>query len=129
MWKTRSFIQSNGKTLISEWYAAQSEEVQEAFLGRMKFLRGLPSNGWKRPYVGQLRHGSCKGLFEIVISVSGVEHRPVGFFSGEMEFTFLAFATERDGKFDPIMTCNVAQKRKDIILNDKERSREFTIYG
>ena len=129
MWKLRSFVLPNGKSLVSEWYAAQSEEVQEAFLARMKFLFGLSGNGWGRPYVGQLRWASCKGLFEIVISVNGVEHRPIGYFSGKMEFTFLGFATERDGKFDPLTVCDVAQKRKDIIHSNKERSREFKVYG
>lgn len=119
----------NGKLLVSEWLAAQSEEVQEAFLGRMKFLRSLPGNAWDRPYVGQLRWASCKGLFEIVVSVQNVEHRPVGYFSGQQEFTIVAFATERDRKLEPLTTCEVAQKRKDIIRNNKERSREFKIYG
>src|SRR5215212_485650 len=116
MWTLKSFTLLNPtRTLVAEWYAVQTEEVQEAFEARMKFLRGLPGNGWTRPYVGQLRHGSCKGLFEIVISLPSVEHRPIGYFSGKMEFTIVAFATERDSKFDPITICETAQKRIDII--------------
>jgi hypothetical protein len=129
MWTLKSYTSPNGKTIVSEWLDVQSEEVQEAFIARMKFLRGLPANGWNRPRVGQLRRGSCKGLFEIVISLPNVEHRPIGYFSGKMEFTIVAFATERDSKFDPITICDTAQSRIEIIRNNKERCREFKIYG
>ncbi len=88
-----------------------------------------PDNGWDRPFVGQLRKGECKGLFEIVLKVNNVQHRPIGYYSAKMEFTFLAFATERDGKFDPPNVCGTAKKRIEIIREDKERVREFTIYG
>ena len=113
-------------TIVAEWYAAQDDAVQAAFLGRMKFLRGLPGNGWDRPYVGQLRGKRCKGLFEIVIEVGNVQYRPIGYFSGEMEFTFVAFAEERDNKLIPESTCDTAKKNIEIIKQNKERVRGIT---
>lgn len=79
---------------------------------------------WQRPYIGKLRD-KCKGLYEIRFEVGNVQHRPIGYFSGELEFTFLAFATERGSKFNPLHICETAQKRKQLIEQRKERAREF----
>jgi hypothetical protein len=114
-------------TVVKQWFAGQYEHVQQAFLVRMKFLAGLPADGWDRPYVGQLRHGECKGLYEIVISVADVEHRPIGYFSGKQEFTIVAFATERDGNFDPKSVCATAKKLIQAIKEGKEHVRVFTV--
>jgi hypothetical protein len=118
LWRLKSFTLPDCKTpLVKEWFVMQSEDVQAAFLVRMKDLQRRPGNGWDRPNVGQLR-GKCKGLFEIVLKVNKVQHRPLGYFSGKMEFTFLAFATERDGKFNPPDVCKTAQNRKSLIENE-----------
>jgi len=127
LWKLKSLTLPNStRTIVAEWFAAQDDAVQAAFLGRMKFLIGLPGDGWDRPYVGQLRR-ECKGLFEIVIEVGNVQYRPIGYFSGEMEFTFLAFATERDDRLVPASVCDTAKRNIEIIEQHKERAREITI--
>lgn len=51
--------------------------------------------------------------------------RRIGYFSGELEFTILAFATERDNKFDPLHICETAKQRKQQIEQRKELAREF----
>lgn len=132
LWKLKSLVDRRSEkepkeTIVKQWFDGQYEEVQDAFLARMKFLRGLPENGWDRPYVGQLRRKECKGLFEIVISVENAEHRPIGYFSGRMEFTIVAFAKERNGKFDPKTVCAVAKKLIERIDEGKEHVREFVI--
>lgn len=127
MWLLKSFTNPEGKTIVGLWYAAQTEDVKTAFRTRMKFLIPLGEKGWDRPQVGQLRHGDCKGLFEIVLKVNKVQHRPIGYFSGKMEFTFLAFATERDGEFEPPNVCTTAQQRLELIRRDNKRVREFRI--
>ena len=127
-WKLKSVTVSGvvSTTIVSEWFEAQDDAVQMAFLTRMKFLIELPYDGWKRPYVGQLRR-ECKGLFEIRLPVNKVQHRPIGYFSGIREFTFLAFATERDNKLNPINICETAFNRKTMIESNRERVREITI--
>jgi hypothetical protein len=127
MWTLKSFTNPDSKTIVGLWYAAQSEDVKTAFRTRMKFLIPLGENGWDRPQVGQLRHGDCKGLYEIVLKVNKVQHRPIGYFSGKMEFTFLAFATERDNTFEPPNVCTTAKQRLDLIRKDNKRVREFRI--
>jgi hypothetical protein len=123
-WTVRGFTLSatDYRTVVTDWYESQFEDVQAAFYTRMEFL--IERENWDRPYVGQLR-GECRGLFEIVLKVNNVQHRPIGYFSGKQEFTFLAFATERDGEFDPKNICKTAFKRKVIIEANKERAREI----
>jgi hypothetical protein len=127
LWTLKSFTRPDGKLIVAEWYEQQSEAVQVAFITRMKFLRARPEDGWDRPHVGQLRHGECKGLYEIVLKVNKVQYRPLGYYSAQMEFTIVAFATERDGKFDPPNICETAQERIKLIEERKGRVREFTI--
>jgi len=74
-----------------------------------------------------LRHGDCKALFEIVISVANAEHRPIGYFSGKQEFTIVAFAVERDGSFDPKSVCGAAKKLIQAIKEGKEHVRIFNV--
>jgi hypothetical protein len=125
-WKLKSLTDANDDIIVSEWLDSQTPEVQFAFETRMKFLVAQSGGGWDRPNVGQL-HGKCKGLFEIRLKVNKVQYRPIGYFSGPQEFTFVAFATERDGKFDPPDICKTAQARRVLIELNKERSRAFTI--
>lgn len=127
LWTLKSYTRPDGKTIVAEWYEQQSDTVQAIFLTRLKFLRGRPNNGWDRPDVGQLRHGKCKGLYEIVLKMDGVQHRPLGYYSGKLEFTIVAFATERDKQFNPPNICETAQERIAFIKKHKERVREFTV--
>ena len=128
LWKLKGLVDRRtvNQTVVDQWYLSQTEPVQVAFVTRMKFLRGLPGDGWDRPYVGQLRWKECKGLFEIVISVGNIEYRPIGYFSGEKEFTIVAFATERDGKFEPKTVCATAKRLIERIKKGQEKVRDFT---
>lgn len=127
LWTLKSFVLSDGVTkLVEQWLAEQDVSVQLAFITRLRYLQGLPANGWDRPYVGQLRR-ECKGLFEIVLKVNKVQYRPIGYFSGRMEFTILAFAIEKGSKFEPLNVCEQAFNRKALIEENEERASEFTI--
>lgn len=129
-WKIKSLTDRRSETVpketvLKQWFEGQTEDVQAAFLVIMKHLIPLSGNGWSRPYVGQLRR-ECKGLFEIVVSMPDVEHRPIGYFSGVMEFTFLVFATERDGKLVPNSVCDTANRLIKDIAEGKENVRDVT---
>ena len=129
-WKIKSLTDRRSEkvpkeTVLKQWFEAQTDDVQAAFLVIMRHLIPLGGNGWGRPFVGQLRR-ECKGLFEIVVSMPDVEHRPIGYFSGEMEFTFLAFATERDNKLVPPSVCETAHRLIKDIAKGKEHVRDVT---
>ncbi len=124
LWTLKGFTQDGKTTIVSAWYEEQTVAVQVAFETRLKFLASQPPQIWQRPYVSKLR-GKCKGLIEIRFEVDNVQHRPIGYFSGELEFTILAFATERGSKFDPLEVCAIAKRRKALIEERKEHAREF----
>lgn len=128
MWRFKAFASDFKRTVVYDWYLGQDESVQAAFETRLKFLKAQPLAVWQRPYVGTLSR-DCKGLHEIRFKVGNVQHRPIGYFSGNQdnfEFTILAFATERDSQFDPLEICRIAKRRKAMIEQDRRYAREFT---
>lgn len=131
MWKLLNFTDRDGNGIVKEWFSDQTVEMKATFLARMNALVKLPGDGWDRPDVGQLRHGDCKGLFEIVLFANDTQHRPLGYFSGKEEFTFLAFATEKGSKLLPKDICKTAKTRQKLVederVKEKKRVREFTL--
>lgn len=84
------------------------------------------------PYTRILRGGkrskkNCTGLVEFRFDCGNVEYRPLGFYSGDREFTFLVFAEERGGAFVPPDACQIAKERMAVIENDRSREREFRL--
>jgi hypothetical protein len=124
LWRLKSFAPDGKRTIVLDWFREQSDAVQASFEVRLKFLMSQPPEAWQRPYVAKLR-GECKGLYEIRFEVGNVQHRPIGYFSAESEFTILAFATERGSKFNPHNVCQTANNRKRLIEQRKELALEF----
>jgi len=73
-------------------------------------------------YDGRSAKGFTRSLFQLkTLSID-----PLAIFSGAMEFTMIAFATERDGKFEPKTICATAKRLIDRIKSGQEKVREFT---
>ena len=133
LWKIKGFVDLSGENIVKRWCDAADYDVWIAFVTHLKFLSGQLPNRWVRPWVGKLAGGKrnrktgCAGLIELRFDVGNVEYRPLGYFSGKMEFTILFFAEERDGDFDPPNACQTAKERKALIDANKERAREFRL--
>jgi hypothetical protein len=133
LWTWKGFVTNRGKNIVKEWCDEQDDDVWAAFVILLEYLDAQPPEGWVRPYIGTLKGGKrgkktgCAGLHELRFDVGNVEYRPIGYYSGKMEFTFLFFAIEQDREFKPPNACETAKKRKAIIDKDKERAREFSI--
>jgi hypothetical protein len=127
MWRLKAYVVDVkiGQTVVTEWYHHQPGPVQDKLEFRLKFLKAQPPAVWQRPYVGTLTD-NCDGLFELRFEVFNVQHRAIGYYSGEKEFTILAFCTERDGDFDPSNICDTANERRALIRQDGRYAREFT---
>ena len=118
------FLSDGGRDVIRDWYDEQTSEVQAEFDVALSYLREQPPAQWVRPSFGTLT-GECAGLGEIRFKANKVQHRPIGFFGPErMQFTLLLCAIEKGRKFIPKNTCDTAQKRKTIVLKNKERADE-----
>jgi len=123
-WTFLCFLSDGGRDVIRDWYDEQAPEVQAEFDVALSYLREQPPAQWVRPSFGTLR-GKCAGLEEIRFKANKIQHRPIGFFGPEgMQFTLLLCATEKDRKFIPPSTCDTAQRRKAIVLNNKGRADE-----
>ena len=132
-WKFKSFITSRGTYLVKDWCDSVGDDVWFAFAFACDYLAGQPIQNWRRPWSDTLEGGKkarktgCAGLVEIRFDYGNVEYRPLGYFSGEMEFTILFFAEERDGDFVPPDACRIAKEHRAIVEADRRRAREFVI--
>ena len=85
---------------------------------RLRFLQQQSREFWRRPYFDTLSD-DCSGLGEVRFEYRNIQHRILGFASGQMEYTFLMAAVERGDKFEPHDTCDIAQRRKRAALADR----------
>ena len=120
LWTFRCYVSPRGVDEIRAWYDGQSAAVRAKFDSRLKFLAQRERAEWKREPFDSL-HGECEGLGEIRFKADKVQHRPLGFFSGEKIFTLVFCAEERGNKFVPKKACEIALRRKAEVLNSQER--------
>jgi hypothetical protein len=71
--------------------------------------------------------GDAAGLREIRFKADGVQQRPIGFRSGELEFTLLLWAQHWGAKWRPSQAFEIAQKRKDEVQASRNRTDELWI--
>jgi hypothetical protein len=133
LWTLRSYQPLGGTSVTQDWYGAVGYDIWAVFAWQMDYLCGQPIENWSRPWAAVLKGGKrkgkkgCAGLIEIRFEVGNVQYRPLGFFSGEMEFTFLFFANEVGDEFDPKTACEIAKARKADIEKDRRLSRVLII--
>ena len=117
LWQFRCFLSEDGTDEIRAWYDVGSKQLQARFFGRLKTLAQLPRAEWNEKMYKDLR-GPCSGLGEIKFFADKIQHRPLGFRSGNTEFTILFCAKEKGGKFVPLSACEKALARKSEVLKD-----------
>ena len=123
-WAFRCYVSPDGTEEIREWFDGQSTKVQAKFLSRLKILAQLPFEEWHGTLYKSL-HGECAGLGEIRFKADGVQQRPLGFRSGEWQFTILFCAQEKGDKFVPLSACEKAHARKADVENGRSRTHAF----
>ncbi len=124
-WVFKSFVTSRNQSVVEDWYGSQVPDVRAAFDISLRYLSKQPPSNWVRPYVGTLKR-QCAGLWEIRFTVEKVRYRPIGFFGPvRMEFTIVAFATEKGGSFVPAGICESALKRKEEVISDPGRAVKY----
>jgi hypothetical protein len=121
-WTFRCYLTERGIDVIDELYSGQPEALQAKFDTRLRYLRQHPRSDWVRPYFDTLSR-KCAGLGEIRFEWNKVQYRPIGFASGEMEFTLVFVAQEHGKRFVPATTCQISQNRKAEVLADRKRAR------
>jgi hypothetical protein len=116
-------LDADGNDAIDAWLRAQSDKLQAKVDQRLRHLAQQPRDKWVRPYFDTLSD-DCAGLGEVRLEVGNVQHRLLGFASGQREFTFVFWAVEKGGKFVPKDTCAIAQRRKAEVVADRSRAHD-----
>jgi len=130
LWTFKSFVDGNGVKIVRQWCDEADDAVWEAFVTHCEYLAPRAITAWVMPYTRILGGGkrskkNCTGLVEFRFDVGKVEYRPLGYYSGDMEFTFVFFAEERGGEFVPSRACEIAKQRIALIASDGSRASEF----
>jgi hypothetical protein len=122
-WTFYDYRNASGRNLIKDWVEGLPQGTRHhlkarlnALINELRFVDALDrSNG-----VGQL-HGECAGLFELVLKVDKTQFRPIGCYGPAKtgEFTLLAGAIEKDGKFTEPSICVTARERASRIHDRK----------
>lgn len=120
-WTFRSYFDSRKVSSAFAWYNSGTPEMRAKFISRLKFLAAAPRDKWVRPLFDVLS-GECRGLGEVRFKANKIEHRPLGFFSPGNVFTFVFFAIEKGGSFEPKSACKVGLLNKEEIKKKPERS-------
>ncbi len=121
-WTFRCYLDADGMDVINEWREAQEDKFQAKIDTRFKYLQQQPRECWTRPDFDTLK-GVGKGLGELRLKYKNVQHRVIGFASGEMEYTWLLPAKEVGGKFVPKNACAIAQGRKLEVVEGRRHTR------
>jgi len=120
-WAFRYYVAPNGERDVRDSFERGSKKLKGAFQSRVAWLAQLEFREWQGVAYKAL-HRECAGLGEIRFKADGVQQRPVGFRSGEAEFTILFWAREKGDKFVPRDTCAIAQARKREVESDRGRT-------
>jgi hypothetical protein len=122
IWSFRCYVKPDGTDVIRRWYEDEAgNQTKARFLSKLKILGHLPWLEWNETYHKEL-HGDCAGLGELRFKADGVQQRPLGFRSGEREFTILLCAKERSNKFNPRNACAIGLARKAEVIQDRSRT-------
>jgi hypothetical protein len=124
-WALRGY--GNGRrALFEEEYQAQTAMTRAEFRATWNGLRGQVRESWTRPAGFDMLSGKYGELGKLRFKASNAQHRPLGFFGpGPNEFTFVAWATERDSKFDPPGIRDTALARMLAIKEGRAEAYEF----
>ena len=89
-------------------------------------MQRLKKESWPPSYFSLLQGGHWAGLGEVRLKLDQVNYRIISFFGPDRgEFTMLLVAVEKDWKLTPKDAQKIAKRRRDEVMNDRERAREL----
>jgi len=124
LWTFKGFLDERGVNVIDAWYENEiAVKAQARFDKILEHFRDSPLPSWGgnyfKPLVGH------EGIYEVRFTVQNIVHRPLGCFApSNRDFTFLIGAFEQGDVFIPKSAPDIAEKRRDIIINDPSRAYE-----
>jgi hypothetical protein len=125
-WTFKGFIDDKGINIMDDWYKNEMSTKAQARLDKiLEHFRDSPLSGWRGKYFEQLK--GVEGIYEIRFIVQNIQYRPLGCFAPTQgDFTFLIGAKEQGDAFVPKLAPELAEKRREIILQNPSRAYECT---
>lgn len=118
LWSFR-YYEANGRVGdIRKTHDSGSAKLRAQFKSKLVLLAQQEAVEWREPLCKRLS-GECAGLIEIRFKVDGVQQRPLGYVSSNLEFTLLFWATEKSNRFVPKSACATAREWKANLESDK----------
>jgi hypothetical protein len=124
LWRFRHYVGPRGASDVRAVYENGSRQLKARFLSRLRILAQLPLEEWNDNLYKTLS-GPCSGLAEIRFKADRVQQRPLGFHSGNYEFTILFWAKEKNSRFVPVSACATALRRKAEVLANEDLADEI----
>jgi hypothetical protein len=118
IWSFRYYVGRGDRDELREKVDGASAQLRARLTSRLRILATLPFGEWNENLYKPL-HGECAGLAELRFKADNVQQRPLGFRSGNQEFTILFWAIEKGWKFAPANACQRALERKTEALADR----------
>ena len=123
LWSFRCYVSPGGVDEIRLSQDGEGRETQSKFLSRLKILSRKPYIEWATGGIlTKDLHRECAGLRVIRFKADNIQQRPLGFRSGESEFTILFWAHEKGGRWVERGACQKALERKEEVKKSKDRT-------
>lgn len=121
---------SSGELALSEWRLGLQKSQRAKLDAKVYMLEAANSLDDLPMIVGPIsvKGISYKSIYKMRIGKRGVSLRPLlckGTGNSKTEATFLAGATERDGKFDPKDAPQVAERRREALMSGRDTRRRY----
>ena len=99
---------------LHSWRKVLDLKSQARWDNMLDYLVQSPKEQWAQTNYFYPLHGKeCKQLFEVRFKWKNVQYRPIGFFGPDKgSFTFVLYAKEIGGKFEPKNACEAAQRNR-----------------
>ncbi len=118
-WTFYHYVNDSTRDVITDWIADQPAGTKVRLRAKLNTLLNqlrVVDRLDRATGVGQLRR-ECGGLFELILFVDKIQYRPIGCYGPAKtgEFTLLAGAIEKGGKFTEPDICRRAHDRRSRI--------------
>jgi hypothetical protein len=120
LWRFYDYLDADGGNPIRQWLLDAGPAVRAKYELIIRVLAAWPLEEWKPPWAKSLKGKPCKGLWELRYEHLKVQYRIIACIQGRDVFLLMG-ATERGNKFVPPGTCEISQRRRGIVVSDKNR--------
>lgn len=116
-WKFWDYVSPTGINKIRQWYDGLPPEAQADFDVLLEDLAVVTK--WQRPILRYLSGKKYKGVPELRFKAGRVQHRVLGYFQRERDFTLLIGCTHKGQVYSPPDARETAVRRKKLIETGK----------